>query len=98
MPESPDVKKALELEKEMEGIKTKVYSVVGQSIADLKKDKIIISQGKKILPNADSLMIKTNNGFQEIVMPTIEAIRKRRKSIKNFDLYLTRKGSEWRHN
>lgn len=97
-PGSPDIKKALELEKEIEGIKKKVYPVVEQSVADLKKDKIIVSQGKKILPNADSLMIKTNSGFQEIVMPTVEAIRKRRKTIKNFDLYLNRKGSEWRHN
>lgn len=97
-PESPDVKKGLELEKKIEGIQKKVYPVVEQSVADLKKDKIIVSQGKKILPNADSLTIKTNSGFQEIVMPTIEAIRKRRKSIKNFNLYLKRKGSEWRNN
>ncbi len=98
MPGSPDVRKGLELEKEIEDIKKKVYPVVEQSVADLKKDKIIVSQGKKILPNADSLTIKTNSGFQEIVMPTIEAIRKRRKTIKNFDLYLKRKGSEWRKN
>ncbi len=98
MPGSPDVRNGLELEKEIEGIKKKVYSVVEQSIADLKKDKIIVLQGKKILPNADSLTIKTNGGFQEIIMPTIEAIRKRRKSIKNFNLYLNRKGSEWRNN
>lgn len=98
MPGSPDVRKGLELEKEIEGIKKKVYPVVEQSVADLKKDNIIISQGRKILPNADVLMIKTNSGFQEIIMPTIEAIRKRRKSIKNFDLYLKRKESEWRNN
>lgn len=98
MPGSPDVRKGLELEKEIEGIKKKVYPVVEQSVADLKKDEIIISPSKKILPNADSLTIKINSGFQEIEMPTIEAIRKRRKSIKNFDLYLKRKGSEWRNN
>ncbi len=81
-PESPDVRKGLELEKEIEGIKKKVYPVVEKSVADLKKDKVIVSQGKKILPKADTLTIKTNGGFHEIVMPSIETIRKRKKVFK----------------
>ncbi len=97
-PELPSIRKALEIEKGVKDVGNKVSKIVEQSVNQLKKDKIVISQGKKILPNADSLTIKTKSGFQEIVMPTIEAIRKRRKSIKNFDLYLKRKGSEWRIN
>lgn len=97
-PETPDVKKAIALEKEMALIKTKVIPIIEQSIADLKKDKIVISHGKKILPNANSLLIRTNIGFQEINMPSVETIRKRRKSIKNFDLFLKRKSIEWKHN
>ncbi len=64
----------------------------------LKKDGLVISQGKKILPNADSIMIKTNGVFQEVEMPSIETIRKRRKNIIMFDLYLKNKRKEWKNN
>ncbi len=97
-PELPSIRKAIEIEKEVEIVRTKVHKIVEQSVDQLKKDKIVISQGKKILPNADTLMIKTNSGFQEIEMPSIETIRKRRKNIIMFDSYLKSKQNEWENN
>lgn len=97
-PELPSIRKALEIEKEVKEVRQKVYNIVGESVDQLKKDNLVISQGKKILPNANSLTIKTNSGFQEIEMPSIETIRKRRKTIQNFNTYLKRKRIEWRNN
>lgn len=98
-PDLPHIRRALEIEKEVTEIGNKVYQIVGQSVSELKKDKLIVSQSsKKILPNTDSIMVKTNRGFQEIEMPSIDTIRTRRKSIKNFDAYLKRKRIEWRKN
>ena len=97
-PELPSIRKAVEIEKEVEDVRNKVYDVVEQSVNQLKKDNLVVTQGKKILPNADSLMIKTNSGLKEIEMPSIETIRKRGKSIQNFNTYLKRKKSEWRNN
>ncbi|GFO97283.1 hypothetical protein ig2599ANME_1483 [groundwater metagenome] len=97
MPNSPHIRKALDIEKEIENIKKRVYQIVEQSVAVLKKDKLIVSQGKKIVPNADSLIIKTNRGFQEVEMPSMETIRKRRKNIVRFDSYLKSKRKEWKN-
>lgn len=97
-PELTSIRKALEIENEVENVRTKVYPIVEQSVAELKKDKLIVWDSKKILPNANSLMIKTNNGLKEVIMPSIETIRKRRKKIQNFNIYLNRKRSEWKNN
>lgn len=97
-PELPSIRKALEIEKEVEEVRDKVYKIVEQSVNQLKKDNLVISQGKKIVPNADSLMIKTNGGFQEVEMPSMETIRKRRKNIVRFDSYLKSKRNEWKNN
>jgi hypothetical protein len=94
----PSIRKAIEIEKEVEIVRTKVHKMVEQSVDQLKKDKIVVSEGKKIIPNADTLMIKTNSGFQKVEMPSIETIRKRRKNIIMFISYLKNKQSEWKNN
>lgn len=63
-----------------------------------KRDKIVVSEGKKILPNADSLMIQTKSGFQEIEMPSVKTIMKRKNSITKFNSYLKNKRNEWKNN
>jgi len=98
LPNSPHVRKALDIEREVETIKKRVYQIVEQSVDQLKKDKIVVSEGKKFIPNADSLMIQTTNGFQEIEMPSVETIRKRKNSITKFNLYLDNKRKEWKNN
>lgn len=97
-PELPSIRKAIEIEKEVEIFRTKVHKIVGQSVDQLKKDKIVVSEGKKILPNADSLMIQTKSGFQEIEMPSVETIMKRKNSITKFNSYLKNKRNEWKNN
>jgi len=97
-PESPHVRKALEIETEVENIRKEVYQNVEQSILMLKKHKIITMQGKKILPNSDSLELIVNGEFNEIPMPSVGTIRKRRKNIQNFNSYLRRKKNEWKNN
>lgn len=97
-PELPSIRKAIEIEKEVRIIRTKVHKIVEQSVKQLKKDKIVVSEGKRFIPNADSLMIQTTNGFQEIEMPSAETIMKRKNNIKKFNSYLKNKRNEWKNN
>lgn len=100
MPNAPHIKKALDIEREVETIKKRVYQIVEKSVAVLEKDKLIVNvnESKKLIPNADSLMIQTKSGLQEIEMPSVETIRKRKNSITKFNSYLKNKRSEWRNN
>ncbi len=98
MPNSQHVRKALDIEREVETIQKSVYQIVEQSVGQLKKDKIVDSEGKKILPNADSLMIQTKSGFQEIEIPSVETMMKHKNSITKFNSYLKNKRNEWKNN
>ncbi|TFH44542.1 MAG: hypothetical protein E4G94_03560 [ANME-2 cluster archaeon] len=97
-PELPHIKQAIEIEKNVGDIKAKVYSIVKQSVENLKKDKLIVMQGKRIVPNVDTLVIKSNGKFKEINMPSAETIKERKSSITNFNKYLMKKKREWRAN
>lgn len=97
-PTAPHIEKALDIEREVETIKKRVYQIVEKSLAVLEKNKSIVNEGKKIIPNADSLMVQTKSGLQEIEMPSVETIRKRKNSITKFNSYLKDKRSEWRNN
>ncbi len=97
-PNATHIKKALYIEREVETIKKRVYQIVEKSVAVLEKDKTIVNEGRKIIPNADSLMIKTKSGIQEIEMPSVEKIMKRKNSITKFNSYLRNKRNEWKNN
>jgi len=97
-PESPHIKQAIEIEKKVGDIKTKVYQIVKQSVEDLKKDKLVVMKGKRIIPNVDTLMVRSNGKFKEINMPSAETIKERKANIKNFNMHLMKKKREWRAN
>lgn len=94
-PELPHIKQAIKIENEVEDIKTKVYPIVKQSVDNLKKDKLVVMQGKRIVPNVDTLVIKSNGKFKEINMPFAETIKECKSSITNFNKYLMKKRREW---
>lgn len=96
-PELPHISEALKIEADVREKKSKAYPVVEKSIESLKKEKLIEKQGKRILPVADALKISTANGFQDIPMPTIETIIRRKREIRSFASYLRRKREEWRN-
>lgn len=98
MPNAPHIKKALDIEREAETIKKRVYQIVEKSVAVLEKDKSVVNEGKKLIPNTDSLLIQTKSGFQEIEMPSVETIMKRKNSITKFNSYLKNKRNEWKNN